>query len=314
MDLQKCFDVLKQHAPSSGDACCAPGNAPADAGGQIIDLETGVNESSAEAIMQRFPALCEPQEEAPGEGKPGESSAPAPVSAPAEYPAMDVDAESCGKCVAPDPEAAKFVAAADAESTAREAWRRLAAADLILKVLDLHAERVQVHKAFDGAIDKLLGQGVGAVAREYPTVVALATRRFSGISARVRAAAAEFEARAKAKRPPAGEDTASLSEAGQLVRRVQGLEKQRLELTAARHLERSRILALSGGVVGSASDGEAAAFAASGDGSAEVKESGELLCARRNLEDFRKRVGRLDSEIEETISELRCCRADLMSD
>lgn len=149
--------------------------------------------------------------------------------------------------------------------------------DLALGAIKLHEERVAVHRAYDGAFRHLLkekGGGPKAVARTYPSVVARATARFQALSNSTRAIAAALEAAA------AAEGGESLKEAASLVRRAQGLEQARLQLVAMHHIEQSQLHTRGGGNEGS--------------------------CA-----DIHRKLGSTAEEIEETISELRYCAAEL---
>lgn len=155
-------------------------------------------------------------------------------------------------------------------------------AGLVASVVRLHEARVTVHKAYDAAFQQLLASKVGsqhALARMYPFVVSCATARFKALSEGVRAAAAALE---KAAGEPGADE--SVSEAAALVRRLQGLEQARLTLVASHHVEQSRLKAQQGGDEGQC-----------------------LACCR----DIRQRLGAAAEAIEETVSELRYCAADL---
>lgn len=149
-------------------------------------------------------------------------------------------------------------------------------ADLALAAVQLHEARVAVHNAYDGAFRYLLkekGGGPKALARTYPSVVARATARFQVLSESARAVAASLEA-AAAK----GSD--SVQEAAALVRRVQGLEQARLQLVAMHHIEQSQLHTRGGGNAA-------------------------------NCSKIRQQLGSTAEEIEEAVSELRYCVAEL---
>ncbi|CAK0840402.1 unnamed protein product [Prorocentrum cordatum] len=151
-------------------------------------------------------------------------------------------------------------------------------ASLVASVVRLHGARVVVHKAYDAAFQHLLTSKAGgqhALQRMYPFVVSCATARFKALSEGVRAAAAALEEAAAA---PGAEE--AVAEAAALVRRLQGLEAARLQLVAAHHVEQSRLKARPGGDEGP-------------------------------CRDIRQRLGAAAEAIEEAVSELRYCAADL---
>lgn len=263
--------------------------------GQVIDLETGENDLSTQSLLELFPAL-----------RPGIDATSEPSS---EATPMDAETET-GAAALPQRDAnAEQVpmdetrpAVENTPITAEEADRRVverlaenlrgsAPAELVKEVVRLHGKRVLVHKAYDGAFTHLLnspGGGAEAIARMYPFVVGCATARFTVLSRSVRAVAAVLEETTAAT-------AAATSEAAELVRKLQGMEKDRLQLVAAYHLEQSRLWAL-GRVKENSSESQTARM------------------ARKTCSDLRRRLGSADEEIEETISELRYCAADMSED
>jgi len=273
------------------DAESAP---PLPPRGQVIDLETGENELSTQSLLELFPALrpgFDAASEPSSEAVPMEAETEAGAAA---RPQGDVGAEHVAMEETPtDAESAPITA----EEADRRVVERLAAslrgsapADLVKEVVRLHEKRVLVHKAYDGAFNHLLnapGGGAEAIARMYPFVVGCATARFTVLSRSVRAVAAVLEETAASAAGP--------TEAAELVRKLQGMEKDRLQLVAAYHLEQSRLWAL-GRVKENSSESQTARM------------------ARRTCTDLRRRLGSADEEIEETISELKYCAADLRQD
>lgn len=213
--------------------------------GQLIDLETGKNETvdssmSQAAVLEMFPDL--------------------------RGPALLGDTEE-------PPQGATTAAGR------RDSDQPQTPADLVLAVVQLHQTRVAVHRAYDGAFRHLLkgkGGGPKALARTYPFVVAAVTARFQALSEAARDAASALEVAAAAR----GESGAEVKEAAALVRKVQGLEQARLQLVAMHHIEQSQ-LHTSGG-------GDSARCASS-----------------------YQQLGSAAEEIEETVSELRYCAAEL---
>lgn len=269
--------------------------------GQVIDLETGENELSAEALLEKFPALR------PGFDAGTDGSQAVPMEAETEVTAAaPLQPDGAADTVAME---GTSTATESSNVTAEEADRRLVErlvvnlrgttpANLVKEVIRLHEQRVLVHKAYDGAFSHLLsapGGGAEAVARMYPFVVGCATARFSVLSRCVRAAAAALEESSTAESGAAGAvvpESASIAEAAQLIRKLQNMEKERLQNVAAYHLEQSRLWAF-GRVKENSSDSQM------------------VRMARRTVADLRRGLGSTDEEIEETVSELKYCVAEL---
>lgn len=156
----------------------------------------------------------------------------------------------------------------------------LSDAELAAAIVRLHEERVRVYKAYDGAFQLLLsarrGPQLQAFKSVYPSVVALATGRFKGISDAVRSAAKALEDNA------VGRSCEASAEAALLIRQLQSLEQARLQLVALQHVEEARVAGRR-----------------------------DSPAASRELQ-LRKRRDAAAEEIEETISELRHCVADLL--
>lgn len=163
-------------------------------------------------------------------------------------------------------------------------------AELVSEVVRVHTERVQVHKAYDGAFRRLLsgkGGGRDAVARLYPLVTSLTTARFQELSERVRSAATGLEEAA------ARDGGGDAKEAADLARALQSCEKDRLQLVAQHHVEQIRMGPPRAG---------------------DEPEPAPVAAARSNCVQLRQRLGATDAQIEETVSELRYCMADLLGD
>jgi len=166
-------------------------------------------------------------------------------------------------------------AEAETEQDAIIRMRGTGSIGLIELVLAQHQVRVTVHRAYEGAFKQLLGKGRVALSRAYPVVVSLATARFAAVSVQVRAAALLLNE----------ERDADAKEAAGLIRRLQGLEKKKLTLIAAAHLDRVRFAATA--ILGHGPD--------PGPGSMAVADAAST----------RKKLAEMDSDIEETVSELR---------
>lgn len=214
-------------AGGGGDAAAiAALAAAAGAGGagQLIDLETGKNETvesdcSEAALLEMFPDLVLPRN-----------------TAAEDFAAANAPFAGASAGTVPD---------------------NTSSADLAAAVCQLHEERVKVYRAYDGAFRYLLKSqsgGAKAVARTYPAIVAKATARFQQLSTCARLLASTLEDRAS--RAVGGEGEDELKEAARLIRKVQGLEQARLQLVAMHHIEQSQLHASPG--VGGGSEAKVA--------------------------------------------------------
>mmetsp|Transcript_85019 Transcript_85019/g.274801 ORF Transcript_85019/g.274801 Transcript_85019/m.274801 type:complete len:368 (-) Transcript_85019:43-1146(-) len=198
--------------------------AGAGGAGQLIDLETGKNETvesdcSEAALLEMFPDLVLPRN-----------------TAAEDFTAANAPFAGANAGTVPD---------------------NASSADLAAAVCQLHEERVKVYRAYDGAFRYLLKSqsgGAKAVARTYPAIVAKATARFQLLSTCARLLASTLEDRAS--RAVGGEGEDALKEAARLIRKVQGLEQARLQLVAMHHIEQSQLHASPG--VGGGSEAKVA--------------------------------------------------------
>lgn len=95
--------------------------------------------------------------------------------------------------------------------------------DLLARVRLLQRDRVATYRTFDAALDACTDDGGTVDGAAYGAVVAQITKMFDLVSRRVNAIEAALRLR-------------TLAPAADCVRRVQAAEKEKLELTAARHL------------------------------------------------------------------------------
>eukprot|EP00930_Biecheleria_cincta_P098466 TRINITY_DN90123_c0_g1_i1.p1 TRINITY_DN90123_c0_g1~~TRINITY_DN90123_c0_g1_i1.p1 ORF type:complete len:305 (+),score=81.38 TRINITY_DN90123_c0_g1_i1:26-916(+) len=249
MDAQACLDILsraaKEHAQAQGgDLCCRNPNCGQDskqdagggyagdvpppppppmaglAQGQVLDLETGANETlgpdmTEEGILQKFKHLRPKEEEAAAGG---------------------AETSTSGRTASqPSKETAK-----------PEAFTGEEAARLVLDAISLHEERVAVYKDFDAAFRHLMegeGGGTRPLSWTYPFVVKCATQRFQAISQGIRAIASALEDRSMASRKPL---STQADEASSSLRSLQRTEAERLQLVAAHHAEQARLLLTKG--------------------------------------------------------------------
>lgn len=176
--------------------------------GQVLDLETGANETlgpelTEEAILQRFPKLRAP--ETPED------------TAPRSDPGAEMDVE--------------------------KTFDGNMAAQMVLAAVALQEERVAVYKDYDAAFKYLLqaeGQkATRALAWLYPFVVRCATVRFQAVSQGVRSVARDLETRSETSRKPLA---TQVDEASQSLRALQRMEAERLQLVAAHHADQGRQL------------------------------------------------------------------------
>lgn len=273
------LDAVAESEQGSAEGPPAPPPPPLPPRGQVIDLVTGENELSAASIAKLFPALLDvPVRTAVDESR-GQH--------PAETEAAMQSATGDGAAQSDEQALAQRI----------EQLQGAMPAYLVREVVQIHEQRVAVHKAYDAAFHHLLdstGGGGEAIARTYPFVVGCATSRFASLSRGVRAAASLLEASANSESAPAPPATAEgAKEAAGLIRKVQRLEQDRLQLVAASHLEQTRLWA-------------------AGRGKAQDSDDDQTMqLARRSCADIKKKLGKASEEIEETISELRYCAADM---
>lgn len=164
----------------------------------------------------------------------------------------------------------------ETESSVVERLRDSLLTAVVEGVLAQHQLRVAVHKAFEAAFRRILEKGRGAMSSAYPVVVAAATKRFAAISIQVRAAATVLSHRG-----------ADAREVANIVKRLQVLEKNKLALMAASHLDRVRLMARRIG-----------------------PDPGPGLAAE-DAAVTRRRIGTVNADIEETVSELRHALVEL---
>lgn len=271
MDVTRCFEILQRHSDAQPREhadwarCCggaggdqvmdgygvAAGEAPQAAPesnkplptGQIINIETGTNESlhgleDPEALFNDFP----------------------------EFQELRGPVEQAG-------------AAEEPESVLAASLKELGTVALIEGVILQHSFRVAGYKAYNTVFKRILERGPSVVGIVYPQVVAAATRRFSTISQHVRLTAAVL-----AERGPDEKEIA------RTIRRLQTLEKEKLAVVAASHLERVRFLVRPCG-----------------------PDPGPGLAATE-VSDLRKKMGDIDTDIEELVSELKHSLAEQRED
>lgn len=256
MDAAECFRLLQRHA--AAHACEHPGCSSSR-------CTTG---ASCAAGPEPPSTLPQPLGQVLDLGKEGEDSSSGDVGSPEallqELPELQELQGAQGGA-----------AETEAEQDAITRMRGTGSIGLIESVLAQHQVRVTVHRAYEGAFKHLLGKGRAVLSRAYPVVVSLATVRFASISVQVRAAASLLNE----------ERDADAKEAAGLIRRLQGLEKKKLTLIAAAHLDRVRFAA--------------ATFSGHGP------DPGPGSMAVADAAATRKQLAEIDADIEETVSELR---------
>lgn len=287
MEIFECFKILKQHtidhtaahAETNGRCCLGPEAAalgagalgagvvmpPPEGGDELRCQQAGLGVVSQQALPQGQVLNIET---GTNESLQGFESAEWLFD---KFPDFRAPRRPGGELEVPETETA---AAERLRSCGSSAFA------LVEAVLEQHKLRVAAHKSYDGAFRVVLARGVSAVALVYPLVVVAATSHFAAISAQVRAIAAVL----------AEHSGADERELGGSVRRLQALEKEKLAIVAAVHLDRVRFLAPRYGP--DPGPGPASADAA----------------------DLRRRMDQTDTEIEETVSELRHGLAELRID
>jgi len=266
MDPAECLRLLQQHAAAHSSAehpCCSNGRCP----------------SGSASAASPGPATTYPPPPPPFGSQPfgqvldlgDEDEDPSSSGDAGSTEALLQELPELKVLQGPDGKAAE----AEAEQDAITRMRGTSSISLIESVLEQHQARITVHRAYEGAFKQLLGKGRAALSLGYPKVVSLATARFAAISVQVRAAASLLNE----------EGSADAKEASGLIRRLQGLEKKKLTLIAAAHLDRVRFAA--------------ATFSGHGP------DPGPGSMAVADAAATRKQLAEMDSDIEETVSELR---------
>eukprot|EP00933_Yihiella_yeosuensis_P002942 TRINITY_DN10515_c2_g4_i1.p1 TRINITY_DN10515_c2_g4~~TRINITY_DN10515_c2_g4_i1.p1 ORF type:complete len:380 (-),score=111.95 TRINITY_DN10515_c2_g4_i1:126-1202(-) len=279
--------------------------------GQVIDLDSGENETVSKEmtkanLFEEFPALRPLAGEIAAFQQAlemaEESKSKAPSGAGAGYPEV-----SSGKTAEGSATAAATIAATTATTTTTTATTTATAtvastpapteaapADLVSAIVQLHQERVAVHRDYDAAFNHLIegkGGGMRVLGNLYPVVIQSVTIRFKALSEAIRDAATALEAAAKTS-----SQAPDIKEAAALARKLQKHEQERLQVVAALHAEKGRILAAKNQLAGG---GQSKAMGT------------EIAVGEANCGDYKRKLGATALEIEEIVSELRACAADL---
>jgi redox-sensitive bicupin YhaK (pirin superfamily) len=106
--------------------------------------------------------------------------------------------------------------------------------DLIRVLLRAQEDRVQTYQTYDAALQQVLNTGNLTA---YPPACALATASFSMLSDTIRTVVEEMSTRISSS---SNSSNSNLNQYIQWTRSLQGLEKEKLQFTAALHLERIR--------------------------------------------------------------------------
>lgn len=157
------------------------------------------------------------------------------------------------------------------------------ASELIRAVLRAQEDRVQTYQTYDAALQQVLSTGNLTA---YPEACALATASFSVVSNTIRGVAEEMATRS---------NNHSLKQYIQWIKSLQALEKEKLQLTAALHLEKIR--------------------ANNEQGQKRHKESDSVFgLLLQGITAMEEKIQTCVSEINEVLDELRSALADEMEE
>lgn len=182
-------------------------------------------------------------------------------------------AEDSGAAMSPPPAEASGAMPPPPPSDDASELDALDARALATRFQSLQQQRVRAYKQYDDGLEAILRDEQLAA---YPALVTEATARFASLSRDINTVEERLLLR-RADDDPARD--AFARRAAELIRRVQQLEKEKLELTAATHLERIRETQVAA---------DAAPLSAS------------------NLEYMRRRQREVVDAINEQLDELRC--------
>lgn len=197
------------------------------------------------------------------------------------------------RCALPDDVLERFplLASPIPAALSLDSMRCMYPADIAGLVVRLHADGVGLNKAYDAAFKYILepqSSGDGQpVLNDAAPLAADATARFEAISQAYAIAASALEFAAAGQERVASDSSAAvgISEAAASVRHLQALQRRRVQAVLSHQAERSR---------------ERERAGSRGDALQEA-------CERK----FRRKLASIDEEVEETVSELRHCEAEL---
>ena len=172
----------------------------------------------------------------------------------------------------------------------RESMKGLSLTELLKVLLKAHEDRVKTYRLYDAALEKVL---VSSRLTDYPPACVAATAAFSVLSNTVTAVRDELSDRKKESTT----GTSTLSSVITWINDLQDSEKQKLQLTAAYHLEQIRANNLKKS--NASGDNEE-------DGDAQGIDERELLLLQNGISDMRSKIGTCISDINSIIEDLRC--------
>jgi hypothetical protein len=197
----------------------------------------------------------------------------------------------------------------------------MAIVDLLQTVLSSQEERVKTYRLYEQSLDEVLLSGN---LTNYPPACATATASFAVLSDTIRAVQHELERRASASAPAAQKDTdtqknkAEWKNDAQSIQKLQSLEREKLQLTAACHLERIRERNQREELMSQRSSNTNLKARnnnndAKQQGSEDVNNKGRILSLlQQGISTLQTKIGVCTDQINDVLDELRCALVEEM--
>jgi len=174
-------------------------------------------------------------------------------------------------------------------------------------VLTAQEDRVRTYRLYDEALEKVL---VSNRLTDYPPACVAATAAFAVLSNTVSAVRDELSDRGQRKNDPLVETSTSPSVI-KWIKDLQESERQKLQLTAAYHLEQIRANNLKHPDTSDTSDKNGNTVENSDDENVDVR---ELSLLNKSIADLRSRIETCRSDINSIIEDLRCALVEQMEE
>jgi hypothetical protein len=199
---------------------------------------------------------------------------------------------------------ANAVTPAEQRQTIRDSLKDLPFIALLKMVLTAQEDRVRTYRLYDEALGKVL---VSNRLTDYPPACLAATAAFSVLSNTISAVREELSDRVDSKIDPLIL-TSTSSSVMKWIRDLQESERQKLQLTAAYHLERIRANDLK---PSNTSDDYGNYNENDDDGEVDMR---ELSLLNNGIADLRSRIETCRSDINSIIEDLRCTLVEQMEE
>lgn len=181
----------------------------------------------------------------------------------------------------------------------RESLKDFPLSALLKMVLTAQEDRVKTYRLYDEALEKVL---VSKRLNDYPPACVAATAAFSVLSDTVTAVRDELSGRVDKNKMDSSDAQADVLSVISCIKSLQEAEKQKLQLTAAYHLEQIR-----------ANDLKQPENDNDDDGQVEV-DMRELSLLNNGIADLRSQIERCRSNINDVLDDLRCALVEQMED